>query len=338
VLLLLLASVFVYSSHGKWVFPPLLWSFPPYATLTSFLAPGFWAHAAAPALSGQARLVYLQFWEGFHSTPLWRSGCPTLFAMCLYYSYCLLLSFFFLPWVGVGLSRGLCCSGPGLSVGVPHTAQLTLWSASSQAVWAQASGCGPGASGFSVQCEVEMLCSGWRCGGVKVLPLLGGLACKVCLQHLSKISFRRYAFCFLPLATILQKVIYCNDENLVVEDVLQFLSLSSSTGNGFCSMWPDLWLIDVGVGTWYKLGYIFSFKRLKYENNETNDYDFLELDHFSGNIFFLSFFLIHLFICAYIVWAISPPYPLPTPSPHCPASLPGRTCFALISNFVEERV
>jgi hypothetical protein len=43
--------------------------------------------------------------------------------------------------------------------------------------------------GFSVQCEVEMLCVGWRCGGVKVLPLLSGLACKVCLQRLSKISF-----------------------------------------------------------------------------------------------------------------------------------------------------
>jgi hypothetical protein len=41
---------------------------------------------------------------------------------------------------------------------------------------------------FSIQGEVEMLCAGWRCGGVKVLPLLGGLACKVCVQHLSKIS------------------------------------------------------------------------------------------------------------------------------------------------------
>jgi hypothetical protein len=30
------AGVFVYSSHGKWVFPPLLWSFPPSATFTSF--------------------------------------------------------------------------------------------------------------------------------------------------------------------------------------------------------------------------------------------------------------------------------------------------------------
>jgi hypothetical protein len=35
---------------------------------------------------------------------------------------------------------------------------------------------------------VEMLCAGWKCGGVEVLTLLGGLACKVCLQHFSKIS------------------------------------------------------------------------------------------------------------------------------------------------------
>jgi hypothetical protein len=34
---------------------------------------------------------------------------------------------------------------------------------------------------------VEMLCTGWSCGGVKVLPLLGGFSCKVCLQCLSKI-------------------------------------------------------------------------------------------------------------------------------------------------------
>jgi hypothetical protein len=40
VLLLLLAGMFVYSSHGKQVFPPLLWSFPPSTTLTSFPTPG----------------------------------------------------------------------------------------------------------------------------------------------------------------------------------------------------------------------------------------------------------------------------------------------------------
>jgi hypothetical protein len=35
---------------------------------------------------------------------------------------------------------------------------------------------------------VEILCAGCRCGGVKVMPLLSDYACKVCLQHLSKIS------------------------------------------------------------------------------------------------------------------------------------------------------
>jgi hypothetical protein len=35
--------------------------------------------------------------------------------------------------------------------------------------------------------EVEMLCTGWRCAGVKVLSLLGGFSCKVYLQCLCKI-------------------------------------------------------------------------------------------------------------------------------------------------------
>jgi hypothetical protein len=37
------ACVFIYSSCGRWVFYPLLWSFPPTATFTSFLAPDYWA-------------------------------------------------------------------------------------------------------------------------------------------------------------------------------------------------------------------------------------------------------------------------------------------------------
>jgi hypothetical protein len=36
------ACMFVYSSFGKWVFPPLLWSFPPTSTFTSFSAPDYW--------------------------------------------------------------------------------------------------------------------------------------------------------------------------------------------------------------------------------------------------------------------------------------------------------
>jgi hypothetical protein len=49
------ACVFIYSSCGKWVFPPFLWSFPPSSTLTSFPAPGCWACAPAPARASLAR-------------------------------------------------------------------------------------------------------------------------------------------------------------------------------------------------------------------------------------------------------------------------------------------
>jgi hypothetical protein len=47
------------------------------------------------------------------------------------------------------------------------------------------------------------------------------------------------------------------------------------------------------------------------------------------------FFIIHLFTCAYIV-SFLPPASLPPPSPFSPLP-PGRTCSALISNFVEEK-
>jgi hypothetical protein len=36
------ACVFTYSSRGKWVFPPLLWSFPPTTTFISFSARDYW--------------------------------------------------------------------------------------------------------------------------------------------------------------------------------------------------------------------------------------------------------------------------------------------------------
>jgi hypothetical protein len=116
VLLHLLADVFVYSSNGKWVISPLLWSFPPSATLTSFLTSGCWVCTAAPTLSGYAQLVYLQFWEGFPCPPLQCSGHPTLFATCLYCYYCLVLSFSFSPGVGQSV-QGAMLIWPGVVCG-----------------------------------------------------------------------------------------------------------------------------------------------------------------------------------------------------------------------------
>jgi hypothetical protein len=48
------------------------------------------------------------------------------------------------------------------------------------------------------------------------------------------------------------------------------------------------------------------------------------------------FFIIHLFTYACIVWVISSSYPLPDPLPTFPL-IPGRSCSAFITNFVEEK-
>jgi hypothetical protein len=97
-------------SCGVFLPPPLSPAFP---LLVAGCAPPL---PPAPLLT--AWLVYLQSGGGFPSPNLQCSVSPTLFPVCLYCSYCLLVSFSFFPRVEVGLSRGLCCSGPGLSVGV----------------------------------------------------------------------------------------------------------------------------------------------------------------------------------------------------------------------------
>jgi hypothetical protein len=61
-------------------------------------------------------------------------------------------------------------------------------------------------------------------------------------------------------------------------------------------------------------------------------------------LYFLLIFIVLLFICACNAWVISPPCPHPLPYHPLhplllhPPLIPGRNYFALISNFVEERV
>jgi hypothetical protein len=67
-----LTCVFIYSSHGKWVFPPLLWSFPPTAAFTSFPAPDCWVVlllllAGVFVYSSHGRWVFLPSPVGFSS-------------------------------------------------------------------------------------------------------------------------------------------------------------------------------------------------------------------------------------------------------------------------------
>jgi hypothetical protein len=61
--------VFVDSSHGRWIFPPLLWSFPPSATLTSFPTPDCWARAPTPAGASLARPGLFIYSSGRDSPP-----------------------------------------------------------------------------------------------------------------------------------------------------------------------------------------------------------------------------------------------------------------------------
>jgi hypothetical protein len=81
--------MFVYSSRGKWVFPPLLWSFLPTATFTSFPASGCWVCATVPAFSGPAFSA--------QGTP--PSLLLVFFVVIAYYS-----GFFFLFSLGGGQS------------------------------------------------------------------------------------------------------------------------------------------------------------------------------------------------------------------------------------------
>jgi hypothetical protein len=85
--------VFIYSSCGKWVFPPLLWSFPPSTTLTSFPVPGCKACASAPAGASLARpgLFIYSFRKDSHPPLFGAQGAPpslprVFIVLIVYYS------------------------------------------------------------------------------------------------------------------------------------------------------------------------------------------------------------------------------------------------------------
>jgi hypothetical protein len=76
-------------SCGVLLPPPLSQAFP---LLVAGHAPPLLPEPLQPA-----RLIYLQFQEGFPSLNLQHSVHSTLFPSCLYFSYCLLLNFCFFP-------------------------------------------------------------------------------------------------------------------------------------------------------------------------------------------------------------------------------------------------
>jgi hypothetical protein len=62
------SSMFIYSSPGRWVFPPLLCSFPPTAAFTNFPTPDCWMCAAVP--TGQRVCLQLTWKVGLPPSPV----------------------------------------------------------------------------------------------------------------------------------------------------------------------------------------------------------------------------------------------------------------------------
>jgi hypothetical protein len=151
---------------------------------------------------------------------------PTLYPACLYCSYYYSVSLF--SWVEVGLFRGLCCSGPGLSVRVLHTAKVTL-SASSQAAWLWvAGGWWPAAGGLGALLIFPFNVK-WRCsalpGGVEgsKFCLFSVVLPAKCVSSVSpRFHYRRHTICFLPLAAILESQIFFK-QRLDIDNVVRIL-------------------------------------------------------------------------------------------------------------------
>jgi hypothetical protein len=111
------ACVFIYSSRGKWVFPPLLWSFPPTAAFTNFPTPGCWAVLLLP--SPASLFIYSSVRDsppplfGTQGVPPYLLRVFVVVAVAVVYS-----GFFFLFFPG----WGLVCPGA-----YAHLAQGCLW-------------------------------------------------------------------------------------------------------------------------------------------------------------------------------------------------------------------
>jgi hypothetical protein len=115
----------------------------------------------------------------------------------------LITQFLFFPRVGVGLSRGYAALAQACLWEYRGNMKLTL-STSSQAFWAWVTG-GPGAllfSPFNMKWRFSVLAGSVEgskfCLFSVILPVK-------CVSSVSpRFLYRRHAFCFLPLATILE--------------------------------------------------------------------------------------------------------------------------------------
>jgi hypothetical protein len=199
--------VFIYSSHGKWGLPPSPVEFSSFrhfhklshSSLLDMHPCSRWS------LSGQAQLVYLQFWEGFPYPLFGAQGTPpslppVFIVLIAYYSVSLFC-------LGSGPSvQGAMLIWPRVVCGSTayHLAHLVrvLPSQMGAGHWQRS-----GAllvSPFNVK---------WRfseqAGGVKgsKFCLFSVALLARCVSSVSpRFHCRRHAFCFLPLAAILESL------------------------------------------------------------------------------------------------------------------------------------
>jgi hypothetical protein len=146
--------------------------------LQTFLLQGYWAGAATGAFS--LRLVYLQFvWGRAPSlSPELRVHCPLCY-VSFFSAACLLFVFSFSPGQGQSVQGAIWFVHGSttwcLFAHLVYPKQVRSWHL---ATWEPS---------WSLHLTWQgMLCESWGCGGVGILPLLGGFSCQVYLQCLSR--------------------------------------------------------------------------------------------------------------------------------------------------------
>jgi hypothetical protein len=98
-----LSGLFIYSSRGKCPIPTLQWRFLSIATFTRFPTARLLFYKAScckvagqvpPLLCSLAGLFICSSMRDSPSPPLWHSGCPAVFATCLFCCFLIQFGFF----------------------------------------------------------------------------------------------------------------------------------------------------------------------------------------------------------------------------------------------------
>jgi hypothetical protein len=184
------ADLFIHSSGGE-LLPATLWHSVPEVRHFYKPSPLHTCCGASPQPPSPQACLFTVYVGKCPSPFLWSSGRPAIFGTCLFSVACLLFSifcccYFYFLWDRGGSVQGAMMFYPRCGCGSTTAAYLiTCWSVSPKQVRSQC------LVAWELSC---FLCISWRgeamcglgCRGVRVLPLLVGFSCQLCLQHLGK--------------------------------------------------------------------------------------------------------------------------------------------------------